>query len=114
MVKEIDLEAGTRLKLKEIQSIELIPREGKDVALHIISVNDVHFHIHQHKTGTVRVSIHGMKSHGKIPELVAGEDRQVWHDNYCFDEITIFNAKGKVSKKTMKKATFSATDIQII
>lgn len=114
MVKEIDLEAGTRLKLKEIQSIELIPREGEETALHIISVNDVHFHIYQHTTGTVSVNIHGMKTHGKIPKLVAGEDRQVWHDNLCFDEITIINPKGKVSKKTMKRATYSATEIQII
>mgnify|MGYP000952867916 CR=1 FL=1 len=103
MVKEIDLEAGTRLRLKEIQSIELVPREGEKSALHYIDVNGVRFHIHHHISGTVSVSIHGMKKHG---ERVG--------DKLTFDEITIFNPKGKVSKKTMKTTTFSATDIQII
>lgn len=103
MVKEIDLEAGTRLRLKEIMNIELIPREGEKSALHHIRVNGVSIHIHQHLTGTVSLSIHGMKKHGERVE-----------DNLSFDEITIFNPKGKVSKKTMKRPTFTATDIQII
>lgn len=101
--KEIDLEAGTRLRLEEIQSIELVPREGDKSALHYIDINGVRLHIHQHRTGTVRISIHGMKPHGKMHG-----------NNLCFDEITIFNPTGKVTKKTQKRATFSATDIQII
>ena len=101
--KEIDLEAGTRLRLEEIHEVELVPREGEISALHYVKVNGMRIHIHQHRTGTVSMSIHGMKQHGERVD-----------DKLTFDEITIFNPKGKVSKKTQKRATFSATDIQII
>ena len=103
MVKEIDLEAGTRLRLKEIQDIELVTREGEKSALHLIKVNGVRINIHQHTTGTVSLSIHGMKKHGARV-----------NDDLTWDEITIFNPKGKVSKKSMKRPTYTATDIQII
>lgn len=112
MVKEIDLEAGTRLRLKEIQSIELIPREGEQSALHYIDVNGVRFHIHHHISGTVSLAIHGMKKHG---ERVG--------DKLTFDEITICSPKGKVSKqtktrkdvdsRTFKTSTLTWTDIKI-
>tara|TARA_R110002012_G_scaffold284905_1_gene475833 strand:+ start:836 stop:1129 length:294 start_codon:yes stop_codon:yes gene_type:complete len=97
MVKEIDLEAGTRLRLEEIHSIELVPREGEKSALHYITVGGVRFNIYEHENGTVNMSIHGMKKYGK-------------------GEITIFNPDGKVSKKTytVKKSSDTYTDIQII
>ena len=44
-----------------------------------------------------------MKRHGKRV-----------NDDLTWDEITIFNPKGKVSKKSMKRPTYTATDIQII
>lgn len=112
MVKEIDLEAGTRLRLKEVHSIELVPREGEESALHYIDVNGVRFNIHQHRTGTVSVAIHGMKKHGERVE-----------DILTFDEITICSPKGKVSKqtttrkdvdsRTFKTSTLTWTDIKI-
>jgi len=104
MVKEIDLEAGTRLRLKEIHQVELIPREGEKSALHYIKVNGVRIHIHQHRTGTVSMSIHNMKKHGERVE-----------DKLTFDEITIFNPKGKISKKKVARRNDNSTwtDIQI-
>jgi|MDTG01.2.fsa_nt_gb hypothetical protein len=102
MVKEIDLEAGTRLRLKEIHEVELLPREGEKSALHYVKVNGVRLHIHQHRTGTVRISVHGMKKHG---ERV--------HDILTFDEITIFNPKGKISKKKASRKGGEWTDILI-